>query len=98
MTMFAAKRAGIPYVVTFDTGGHSSSRRTLMRGAQWAALRPLLAGAERLIGVSAFEAKSFRERLRLPESRFAVIPNGGQLHDVEMPPRRAMKLLDDSDG
>lgn len=90
MTMLAAKRAGIPYVVTFHTGGNSSTLRTLLRGAQWSALRPLFAGAERLIGVSAFEAEYFRKRLGLPQQRFAVIPNGGQMQDFdvsEMPTR-----------
>jgi glycosyltransferase involved in cell wall biosynthesis len=83
--MLAARRAGIPYVVTFHTGGHSSGLRTALRGAQWSALRPLFAGATRLIGVSEFEAETFRERLRLPRQRFTVIPNGGAMQDFEPP-------------
>lgn len=79
MAMLAAKRAGIPFVVTFHTGGHSSRLRHTLRRAQWLALRPLLASAARLIGVSHFEADLFRTTLRLPRRRFVVIPNGGRL-------------------
>ena len=82
LAMLAARRAGIPYVVTFHTGGHSSRVREAIRGVQWAVLRPLLACAERLVGVSRFEARSFRDQLRLPAGRFAVIRNGGHLPPV----------------
>lgn len=76
ITMLAAWRARIPYVLTFHSGGHSSRLRNALRGVQRALLRPLLARARRLIGVSKFEADFFRERLRLPAERFVVIPNG----------------------
>lgn len=79
MAMLAAKRAGTPFAVTFHTGGHSSRLRHPLRRAQWLALRPLLASAARLIGVSRFEADLFRTTLHLPRQRFAVIPNGGRL-------------------
>jgi len=79
LAMLAARRARIPYVVTFHTGGHSSRARSLLRGAQWSVIRPFLARADRLIGVSRFEADFFRDRLSLPAARFAVIPNGGHL-------------------
>lgn len=78
----AARRAGLPYVVTFHSGGHSSRLRNLLRGAQFAALRPFLAGARRLIAVSRFEAAYFQARLRLPADRFTVVPNGVNLPDV----------------
>jgi glycosyltransferase involved in cell wall biosynthesis len=74
--MFTAKRAGIPYVVTFHSGGDLSRFRTMFRGAQRTALRPLLARAERLIGPSKWEVEFFREKLHLAKERFAVIPNG----------------------
>lgn len=83
LAMLAAWRAQIPYVLTFHTGGHSSRFRQTLRGMQWAMLRPLLARAERLIGVSKFEAQFFQTRLRLPAARFAVIPNGAQLPQVQ---------------
>jgi glycosyltransferase involved in cell wall biosynthesis len=82
LVMLAAWRAKMPYVVTFHTGGHSSRLRTALRGLQWALLRPLLARAERLIGVSRFEADKFRRQLDLPERQFELIRNGGRLPEV----------------
>lgn len=79
LAMLGARRARTPYVVTFHTGGHSSRVRSVLRGAQWSVIRPLLARADRLIGVSRFEADFFRDRLSLPAARFTVIPNGGRL-------------------
>jgi glycogen synthase len=79
LAMFATRRAAIPYVLSFHSGGHSSRLRTSLRAAQQLTLRPLLAGAERLIAVSRFEAELFQRRLRLPRERFVVIPNGATL-------------------
>jgi glycogen synthase len=79
LAMLAAWRADIPYMVTFHTGGHSSNWRNAIRRIQWRTLRPLLAHAERLIGVSQFEADLFQKQLNLPREQFAVIPNGGSL-------------------
>lgn len=79
LAMFAARRAHIPYVVTLHTGGHSSRLRHAMRSFQWRALKPLLAGAKRIIGVSQFEALLFQKQLGLDSERFVVIPNGGHL-------------------
>src|SRR5262245_60266474 len=39
--MLAAIRGGLPFVLTFHSGGHSSRLRNAMRGAQQAMLRPL---------------------------------------------------------
>ena len=80
--MLAARRARLPYALTFHSGGHSSPLRNLVRGVQRQTLRPLLARAARLIGVSRFEADFFSARLRLPRERFVVIPNGAQLPPV----------------
>ncbi|WP_055408339.1 glycosyltransferase [Frankia sp. ACN1ag] len=77
--MLAARRAGIPYVVTFHTGGHSSGARTSMRSAQWKALSPLLRDARRLIGVSRFERDLFQGATGISPDRFTVIRNGGGL-------------------
>jgi glycosyltransferase involved in cell wall biosynthesis len=74
--MLAAKKAKIPYVVTFHAGGNSSRFRTKIRNIQWKLLRPLLAHASKLIGVSRFDADYFRNLLCLPEEQFSVIPNG----------------------
>jgi glycosyltransferase involved in cell wall biosynthesis len=79
LAMLAAKEAKIPYIVTFHTGGHSSGFRNRIRGIQWRLLRPLLAHASKLIGVSNFEAEYFRNMLRLPTQQFTVIPNGATL-------------------
>ncbi len=79
LAMLAALRARIPFILTFHTGGHSSRMRNAIRGIQWATLRPLLARAKMLIGVSTFEAEYFRRVLHLPADRFVVIRNGGQL-------------------
>ena len=86
LAMLAAKEAKIPYVVTFHTGGHSSGFRNRIRGIQWKLLRPLLANASKLIGVSRFEADYFRNLLHLPAKQFAVIPNGATLPDLTQLP------------
>jgi glycosyltransferase involved in cell wall biosynthesis len=82
LAMLAARKVRIPYVVSFHTGGHSSRLRNGMRGVQWKLLRPLLANASRLVGVSHFEANYFRDVLRLPAQQFAVIPNGAGFSDL----------------
>lgn len=86
LAMRAAIRANIPFVLTFHTGGHSSRMRNAARSMQWMTLRPLLARARALIGVSTFEADFFRRTLRLPANRFAVIRNGGQLPPLDDTP------------
>jgi len=91
LAMLAAKKAHIPFVVTFHTGGHSSPLRNRVRSTQWQALRPLLASAEHLIGVSRFEADYFRQVLHLSAQRFIVIPNGATLPAV---PLRVTEKLD----
>jgi glycosyltransferase involved in cell wall biosynthesis len=84
ITMLAAWRARIPYVVTFHSGGHSSWLRNALRPVQRALLAPLLARASVLVGVSAWEADFFRRALGLPRERFAVIPNGSYLPRPEV--------------
>ena len=82
VAMLAARRAGMPYVLSFHSGGHSSGWRHSIRGLQSSALRPLLAQAKKLVAVSQFEARLFAQRLGLPAERFVVIPNGSQLPPV----------------
>src|SRR5690242_10096626 len=86
LAMRAAIRAKIPFVLTFHTGGHSSRMRNAVRSLQWMTLRPLLARAKALIGVSTFEADFFRRTLHLPANRFVVIRNGGQLPSLDETP------------
>src|SRR5262249_41541060 len=42
LAMIAARRADIPYLVIFYTGGYSSRLRNAMRTTQWRLARPLL--------------------------------------------------------
>jgi glycosyltransferase involved in cell wall biosynthesis len=77
--MLAAIRRGIPFVLTFHSGGHSSSLRNAIRGAQISILKPLLARADRLIGVSGCEAELFAQQTGLNPDRFVIVPNGASL-------------------
>jgi glycosyltransferase involved in cell wall biosynthesis len=85
LAMLTARATKTPYVVTFHSGGHSSHVRMQLRNVQWTLLRPLLAHAEKLIGVSHFETQYFRDVLHFSEKRFAVIPNGFSHPDVPCP-------------
>jgi glycosyltransferase involved in cell wall biosynthesis len=76
LAMLAARRRRLPYVLTFHSGGHSSSLRRAIRPAQVRLLRPLLRGARRLIAVSDFEADLFRRSLGVAAQRVTVIPSG----------------------
>jgi glycosyltransferase involved in cell wall biosynthesis len=84
LAMSAALKAGVPYVVTFHGGGHSSRLRGRLRPVQLLALRPLLARASRLVAVAQFEIQHYGRLLDIPEARFALIPNGA---DLPTPPR-----------
>lgn len=79
LAMLRALRLGVPYVVTFHGGGHSSELRNRLRRTQRRLLRPLLARAARLVAVARFEIDDYSAELRLPASRFALIPNGTDL-------------------
>jgi glycogen synthase len=82
LSMLAATWGRHPYVLSFHSGGHSSAARNAMRYLQSLMLRPFLARAKRLIGVSKAEVTLFQERLHFSESQFMVIPNGAQLPAV----------------
>ncbi len=79
VAMLAARRAGLPYVVTCHTGGSSSSLRSAARNTQWRALGPLLRGAAQLIAVSPFEQRMFARATGIAHHRIMVVPNGGTL-------------------
>lgn len=83
LAMLAASRARLPYVLTFHSGGHSSRVRNALRGVQLTVLRPLLMRAARLIAVSDWELQFFARRLRLSRRRFALIPNGARLPEID---------------
>jgi glycosyltransferase involved in cell wall biosynthesis len=79
LAMLAARRAGIPYVVTFHTGGHSLRHRNALRSAQWRLTGPLLRDAVSLVGVSRFEAETMSDQACLNGRPVTVIRNGGSL-------------------
>lgn len=81
--MLAALLRRRPYLLTFHTGGNSSSFRERARSTQWRVLAPLLRRADRLIGVSVFEGHRFDEVLGWPPGTITVIRNGGSLPPVE---------------
>ncbi len=76
VAMMAARKARIPYVITFHGGGHSSRLRSSIRKLQRKLLRPLLNHAERLIAVAQFEIPFYGRELNFPPERFSLIPNG----------------------
>jgi glycosyltransferase involved in cell wall biosynthesis len=79
LAMISARQAGIPYLVTFHTGGHSSRLRNAIRTTQWRLVGPLLRSAVSLIAVSRFEAAALTQHARLGDKRVTVIGNGGAL-------------------
>ncbi len=78
MALAAAQSSGIPTVATFHTGGHTSRLRTMVRGVQWQALRPLLRRARALVAVCHFEVDTFSRRLGLEPGRIRLIRNGAE--------------------
>jgi glycosyltransferase involved in cell wall biosynthesis len=50
------------------------------------ALRPLLSRASRLVAVARFEIQHYGRRLGIPETRFALIPNGADLPSPQQTP------------
>jgi glycosyltransferase involved in cell wall biosynthesis len=79
LAMISARRAGLPYLVTFHTGGHSSRLRNAMRATQWRLAGPLLRNAVSLIAVSRFEASLLARQAHLGHKPVIVIRNGGAL-------------------
>lgn len=86
LAMLAARRAKIPYVLTFHGGGHTSRLRNSIRSLQRAMLRPLLRHARRLVAVAGFEIREYGRELRLPRERFALIPNGADFPELARSP------------
>jgi glycosyltransferase involved in cell wall biosynthesis len=79
LAMVAARRAGVPYIVSFHTGGHSSAIRASARSLQWKVAGPLLRSAAHLVGVSRYEARLIQQHARTNPARMSVIRNGGGL-------------------
>jgi glycosyltransferase involved in cell wall biosynthesis len=93
LAMLAARRANLPYVLTFHGGGHSSGLRRALRKPQWALLRPLAARANRLVAIASFEIELYGRVLRVPPERFALIPNG-----TDVAPDRSRQREANSNG
>jgi glycosyltransferase involved in cell wall biosynthesis len=74
--LMAARQSGVPIVLTFHTGGHSSSLRKSVRWAQWRVLTPLLRSANALVAVSEYEQQIFTTMLGGPTPGVRLIRNG----------------------
>ncbi len=81
--MSGALRAGIPYVLTFHGGGHSSALRHAARPFQRLVLRPFLARAARLVALAEFEVEQYGSELHFAPERFSIIPNGSELPQLD---------------
>lgn len=88
LAMLAARKARIPYVITFHGGGHSSRLRNSLRGLQWALLRPLVRDAKRVIAIAEFEIEFWGKEFGMPANRFVLIPNGADLPPLKRRERR----------
>lgn len=80
--MLSALSARTPYVLSFHSGGHSSTARASLRDVQWKVLAPLLRRADHLIAVSRFEKAYFSRVTGVDPDRFTVIGNGGALPEA----------------
>ena len=83
MSLRAAQRSGLPTVATFHTGGHSSRMRTMVRGMQWRALRPLLRRARGSGRRLPFRGRGLRPTARSRTGTDPADPQRGRA-----PPRR----------
>lgn len=77
IALATARRARLPYVVTFHGGG--AVVRRPVRRLQLRALAPLLRKAARLVAVAPFEIELFGRLLGVGPDRFALIANGSDL-------------------
>ncbi|MCK9925028.1 glycosyltransferase family 4 protein [Frankia sp. AgPm24] len=85
LAMSAAVRAGVPYILTPHTGGHSSRARHSLRASQWRALGPLVRRAHHLVCVARFEAEMFTRLCHPDPSRVSVIQNGVETFSTAAP-------------
>ncbi len=70
------RRAAIPTVLTFHTGGHKSGLRESLRPLQFRLIAPLLKSAAALVAVCEFERQRFGRILGVPASSIRLIRNG----------------------
>src|ERR1700733_4156028 len=72
----AARRSGVPSVLTFHTGGHSSGLRGKLRPLQWRLLAPLLRSTAALVAVCDYERQIFAPVLGAGKETIRLIRNG----------------------
>jgi glycosyltransferase involved in cell wall biosynthesis len=73
--LMAARRAAVPCVLTFHTGGNSSGLREKLRPVQWRLLAPLLRYAAALVAVCDYERQIFAAAVG-SEATIRLIRNG----------------------
>ena len=79
LALRATRRLGVPTVLTFHGGGHSSRLRQAIRPLQLQALRPLAQHVHTFVALADFEIGRYAPRLHVDRDRFVVIPNGSDL-------------------
>ena len=79
LALRATRRLGVPTVLTFHGGGHSSRLRQAIRPLQLGALRRLVQHVKTFVALAPFEIEQYAPRLRIAPERFVVIPNGSDL-------------------
>lgn len=85
LAMLACLLRRTPFVLTFHTGGSSSSFRHRARGLQFRLLAPLLRRAEVLVGVSEFERDRFATVVGHRARPVRLVRNGGTLPAPDSP-------------
>jgi glycosyltransferase involved in cell wall biosynthesis len=84
----AARRAGIPSVLTLHTGGHNSGLRNFLRPVQWRLLKPLLRTTT-VVATGENERDIFAAVLKDTEGTIRLIRNGSEPlpidHSAEKP-------------
>jgi glycosyltransferase involved in cell wall biosynthesis len=79
LAMVAARSLGAPFLLTFHGGGHSSAYRHRLRALQMRALGPFARRAAKLVATASFEIDAYAKLLNVPQDRFALVPNGGDV-------------------
>jgi glycosyltransferase involved in cell wall biosynthesis len=79
LVLATALAARTPLVVSPHTGGHDSTARSAVRGAQWRLLGPLLRRADAVLPVGRFEQRLFEQMAGVSPDRCTIVRNGGAL-------------------
>jgi glycogen synthase len=79
LAILSTWRSTLSSLVNHNEASASERFRHAVRPIQLSLLRPLLAGADRLIALAPFELEHYASRLRVPHERIVLIPNGSDL-------------------